>query len=138
MSHKVRVSALAGESQKASLGPAGISPTLFASDVPPKQFVEMRVVFPKELLASTGGARVEPGDGLQEIMDQEAAEAQSEAREAWLQRLHALFALLFVFFVDAVTVMMALVSRRYGGVWFGGGDGGFSGGGGGGGGGGAW
>jgi len=74
MSHKVRVSALAGQSQKASLGPAGISPTLFASDVPPKQFVEMRVVFPKELLASTGGARVEPGDGLQEIMDQGAAE----------------------------------------------------------------
>jgi len=55
MSHKVRVSALAGQSQKASLGPAGISPTLFASDVPPEQFVEMRVLSPRELLASTGG-----------------------------------------------------------------------------------
>jgi hypothetical protein len=128
------VSTLARESQKASLGPAGIFPTLFAIDVPPEQFVEMRVVFPREFLSSTGGARVEPGDGLQKIMDQEAAEAQSEAREARQTRLHALF----VFFVGAVTVMMALVSLRDVGVWFGGGDGGFSGGGGGGGGGGAW
>jgi hypothetical protein len=91
--------------------------------VPPEQFVEMRVVFRRELPSSTGGARVEPGDGLQEIMDQEAAEAQSEAREARQTRLHALFTLLFVFFVGAVTVMMALVSLRYGGVWFGGGGG---------------
>jgi uncharacterized membrane protein len=64
----------ASVSGKASLGPAWVSPTLFASDVPPEQFVEMRVVFPRELLSSTGGVRVEPGDGLQEIMDQEAAE----------------------------------------------------------------
>jgi uncharacterized membrane protein len=63
-----------------SLGPDKGSPTLLASDVPAGQFVEMRVVFPRELLSSTGGARVEQGDGLQQIMDEEAAEARSEAR----------------------------------------------------------
>jgi hypothetical protein len=47
-----------------SLGPDGVSPKLVASDVPAEQHVEMRVVFPRELLASTGGARLEPGDGL--------------------------------------------------------------------------
>src|SRR5215210_4506275 len=44
-------------SGKTSLGPDKGSPTLIASDVPAGQFVEMRVVFPRELLSSTG-ARV--------------------------------------------------------------------------------
>ena len=105
----------ASVSGKTSLGPDGVSPTLFASDVPAGQFVEMRVVFPRELLTSTGGARVEPGDGLQEIMDEEAAEARSEARKAWLQawlvRLQPLFGLLLV--VVSVGVM-AFVYQRYG------------------------
>src|SRR5918994_597135 len=67
-----------------SLGAGRVSPTLVASEVPPGQFVEMRVVFPRELLTSTGGARVEQGDGLQKIMDQEAADARSESRALWL------------------------------------------------------
>jgi uncharacterized membrane protein len=116
----------ASVSGKTSLGPDGIppdgippdgispdrvSPTLVASDVPAGQFVEMRVVFPRELLSSTGGARVEPGDGLQEIMDEEAAEARSEARRAWLMRLQPLFGLLLV----VVSVgAMAFVYLRYG------------------------
>ena len=79
-----------------SLGPDRVSPGLVASDVPPEQFVEMRVVFPRELLTSTGGARVEPGNGLKKIIDQEAAEAQSEARAVWFQRLQPLFGLLLV------------------------------------------
>jgi uncharacterized membrane protein len=106
----------ASVSGKTSLVPDGISPdrvspTLVASDVPAGQFVEMRVVFPRELLISTGGARVEPGDGLQEIMDEEAAEARAEARQAWLMRLQPLFGLLLV----VVSVgAMALVYLRYG------------------------
>ena len=112
----------ASVSGKTSLGPEGVSPrhvagdvpvspTLFASDVPAGQFVEMRVVFPRELLSSTDGARVEPGDGLQQIMDEEAAEAHSEARKAWLVRLQPLFGLLLI----VVSVgAMAFVYQRYG------------------------
>src|SRR5215204_4692186 len=101
----------ASVSGKTSLGPDGVSPRLVASDVPAGQFVEMRVVFPRELLSSTGGARVEPGDGLQQIMDEEAAEARSEARQAWLMRLQPLFGLLLVL----VSVgMIAFVYLRYG------------------------
>jgi uncharacterized membrane protein len=48
----------ASVSGETSLGPDKVSPTLVASDVPAEQFVEMRVVFPRELLSSTGGARV--------------------------------------------------------------------------------
>ena len=101
----------ASVSGKTSLGPDEVSPSLVAKDVPAGQFVEMRVVFPRELLSSTGGARVEPGDGLQEIMDEEAAEARSEARDAWLLRLQPLFGLLLVV-LSAGT--MAFVYLRYG------------------------
>jgi hypothetical protein len=45
----------ASVSGKTSLGPDGVSPRLVAKDVPAGQFVEMRVVFPRELLSSTGG-----------------------------------------------------------------------------------
>jgi len=54
---------------------------------------------------------VEPGDGLHQIMDEEAAEARSEARKAWLVRLQPLFGLLLV----VVSVgAMAFVYQRYG------------------------
>jgi uncharacterized membrane protein len=99
-------------SGKTSLGPDGVSPRLVASDVPAGQFVEMRVLFPRELLSSTSWARVQPGNGLKEIMAQEAADAQSEARQAWLVRLlQPLFGLLLV----VVSVgAMAFVYLRYG------------------------
>src|SRR5215203_343674 len=101
----------ASVSGETGLGPDRVSPTLVASDVPPEQFVEMRVVFPRELLTSTGGARVVQGNGLQKIMDQEAAEANSAARSLWLQRLQPVFALLLV----ALAVgLMAFVYLRYG------------------------
>jgi uncharacterized membrane protein len=101
----------ASVSGKTSLGPDKVSPTLIASDVPASQFVEMRVVFPRKLLTSTGGAMVEPGDRLKEIMDQEAAEARSAARQAWFLRLQPLFGLLLV----ALSVgILAFVYLRYG------------------------
>ena len=101
----------ASVSGKTSLGPDGVSPRLVASDVPATQFVEMRVVFPRELLSSTGGARVESGDGLQKIMNQEAVDARSEAREALFQRLQPLFGLLLVVLSLG---MMTFVYLRYG------------------------
>jgi hypothetical protein len=122
-------------------------------DVPDEQFVEMRVVFPRELLGSSGGATVEAGDGLEKIMDQEAAEARSEVRseerEALQQRqqsLKALLALLVIFGFGGAVLTLGFVawwfgwrdggSRYYGGGGHDGGGGGFSGGDGGGGG--AW
>ena len=101
----------ASVSGKTSLGPDKVSPTLVASDVPAGQFVEMRVVFPRKLLTSTGGARVEPGDGLNKIMDEEAAEAQSEASAVWFQRLQPLFGLLLLALGAG---LMAFVYVRYG------------------------
>ena len=58
------------------------------------------------------GARVESGDGLGKIMDEEAAEARDETREAWLQRLQPLFGLLLVALSVAA---VAFVYLRYGG-----------------------
>jgi uncharacterized membrane protein len=101
----------ASVSGETSLGPDKVSPTLVASDVPAEQFVEMRVVFPRELLSSTGGARVQAGNGLEKIMDQEAAEARSESLALWLQRLQPLFALLLVALAAG---LMMLVYLRYG------------------------
>ena len=96
---------------KTSLGPGKVSPTLVASDVPSGQFVEMRVVFPRELLSSTSGARVEQGNGLKKIMNQEAADARSVARAELFRRLQPVFALLFV----ALAVgLLAFVYLRYG------------------------
>jgi hypothetical protein len=74
------VSAPAGESQKASLGPAVSSPTLFASDVPPEQFVEMRVLSPRELLAPTGGQAGAWGWASGDHGPGGRGKAQSEAR----------------------------------------------------------
>lgn len=67
----------------------------------------MRVVFPRELLSSTEGARVEPGDGLQQIMKEESA----DARTAWLLSLQPLFGLILVVLA---AVMTGLVYLRYG------------------------
>ena len=130
---------------KTSLLPGGTTATLFAVDVPARQFVELRVVFPRELLTSTGGARVEQGEGRQKIMNEEDAEARSEAREAQQQRLKGLLALLLIFGFGGVVLTLGFVSWWFGwgggGTrWYGGhGDSSSGGGdGGGGGGGGAW
>ena len=51
------------------------SALLRAVDIPPKQFVELRAVFPRSLLTSTGGAKVRRGDALPRIVAEEAANA---------------------------------------------------------------
>ena len=50
---------------------------LRAVDVPPKQFVELRAVFPRSLLSSTGGTRVRTGNTLPRILEEEAADARA-------------------------------------------------------------
>ena len=46
--------------------------TLSAGDIPAHQWVELRVVFPRNLLTSTTGAKVVPGNGLAKILKEEA------------------------------------------------------------------
>jgi uncharacterized membrane protein len=98
-----------------SLGEDGVSLRLTASDIPAGQFVEMRVVFPRELLDSTGGASVRSGAGLQGILEEEAAEArrvEEERRNSRaLLRLLPLLALLS--FVPALS-FAAFLYPRYG------------------------
>jgi uncharacterized membrane protein len=65
-----------------TLGDDQVSPSLEASNVPAYRWVEMRVVFPTDLLFSTEGSTVVAGDGLELILqeeDQFAAEASDEA-----------------------------------------------------------
>ena len=52
----------------------GVTPTLYAANVGPSTFVEMRVVFPRDLLSSTAGATVHAGPGLEGILAEEEAE----------------------------------------------------------------
>ena len=64
------------------LGTDGVTPTLTAWSVSPNQFVEMRVVLPSSVLTTTDGAQVVEGNGLEEILAEEEAEANRGAREA--------------------------------------------------------
>ena len=59
----------------------GRGASLRAANVPPEHWVEMRVVFPRSLLQTTSGAREEQGDGLQEILDEEAEFAANAERD---------------------------------------------------------
>jgi len=54
-----------------TLGPDGVSPTLTASNIPPERWVEIRTVFPTEVLTSTAGATVVAGNGLDQILQEE-------------------------------------------------------------------
>jgi uncharacterized membrane protein len=54
---------------------------LRAQRVPAGQFVELRVVFPRDLLESVEGARVERGNGLAAIVDEERADAARFERD---------------------------------------------------------
>jgi uncharacterized membrane protein len=56
-----------------SLGDDEVSPSLQASNIPAEQWVEIRVVFPREELSATNGATVVPGDGLPTILAEEEA-----------------------------------------------------------------
>ena len=52
-----------------------------AVDVPPGQFVEARVLFPRLALVSTGGARVESGNALERIEAEELEDADRTERD---------------------------------------------------------
>lgn len=67
-----------------SLGADEISPSLEASNVPPYQFVEMRVVFPSDLLGSRDGVTSASGNGLDLILAEEQlfADEANDARDA--------------------------------------------------------
>jgi uncharacterized membrane protein len=54
---------------------------LRAVDVPPHQFVELRAVFPRSLLTSTGGTRVRRGEALPRIVAEEASAAAEFQRD---------------------------------------------------------
>ena len=68
----------------------GRGATLSAANVPAGRWVEMRVVFPRDLLDSTSGAELASGDGLQEIAEEEDELARQEAadrrRLEWLKQ----------------------------------------------------
>ncbi len=54
---------------------------LRALAVPAGQFVELRAVFPRRLLATTAGARVEPGRALPQILAEEREDASGYERD---------------------------------------------------------
>lgn len=73
-----------GVDGETSLGDAGVSPSLEARNVPSNQFVEIRVVFPPDLLASTQGVTLIAGAGQDIILgeEEEWAEQANDARAA--------------------------------------------------------
>ncbi|HJR86114.1 MAG TPA: DUF2207 domain-containing protein, partial [Acidimicrobiia bacterium] len=95
-----------------SLGADGIRPSLVAENVPPGQFVEMRVVFPRELLSSTAGATVIGGNRLADILAEEEAEAARDRRRAGLIRAAVIGLGLLTFLPGLIGV--AYIYFRYG------------------------
>lgn len=73
-----------GVDGETSLGDNGVSPSLVARDVPPHTFVEIRVVFPPDLLSTSEGVTVIAGAGLDTILEEEQEFAQdaNDARNA--------------------------------------------------------
>jgi len=67
---------------RTSLGADGVSPSLEAWHVPAHQFVELRVLLPRRVLAGTDGARVVTGAGKETIVGAEAALAAGARRAA--------------------------------------------------------
>ena len=101
-----------GVEGETSLGDDGASPDLIASDVPPYQFVEIRVVMPSVLLPDTSGATSMEGDGLEAILAEEGeyAEEANDARAAAGRGL--LWG--FIAFVVLTLGVGGLVYLRYG------------------------
>jgi uncharacterized membrane protein len=79
--------------------------------VPPKQFVELRVVFPRRLVDSTAGARVVHGPGLESIAAEEQAAVDAfehgrrKIRDALDHLPRTIAYLLFLAVAPAVLVM---------------------------------
>lgn len=94
------------------LGDDGVSPGLEARNVPPHRFVEIRVVFPPDLLTSSDGVTIAAGAGLDVILDEEEAWAE-EANDARAAARNGLIAGAVVF-VGLVGGAGGLVYTRYG------------------------
>jgi uncharacterized membrane protein len=60
---------------------AGERALLRAVDVPTRQFVELRALYPRSAFPSTAGMRVVAGDGLAEIVAEEQADADAYERD---------------------------------------------------------
>ena len=60
---------------------AGNHALLRALDIPAKQFVELRTLYPRNAFTSTGGMRVEGGNGLARIAAAEQADADAFERD---------------------------------------------------------
>ena len=81
------------------LGSDGVSPTLEASDVPAERWVELRSVFPSDLISSAAGARIVAGDGLEKIKAEEtqfAEDVEAAQRNAFIGFLIGVGAVLVV------------------------------------------
>jgi uncharacterized membrane protein len=67
---------------RTELGESGVEPRLEASGIPPGQFVEFRVAFPRPLLLGSEGGTTLPGNGLPFILQQEEQTAQAADEQA--------------------------------------------------------
>ena len=97
------------------LVPKGAGASLYAIDVPPQQWVEMRMTFPRSVLRSTRHARVAGGAAFADILAEEQALVEDDQREREARdrvlKLLPLAALLAI----APGIFIALwVWRRYG------------------------
>jgi Predicted membrane protein len=99
-------------SGETSLGESGVEPTLEARGIPPGEYVEFRVAFPRRLLASSDGATPIAGQGLPIILEEERRDA--EAAELRNARIRA--AVLWGLFFAVVPGLLAALAvyLRYG------------------------
>ena len=95
-----------------NLGADGVSPSLLANRIPAGQFVELRVMFPRDLLDSTTGAQVVPGNGEELILDDELRNAQAASREATFRRWAWVFGVVMA--IVPATVAVLWIYFRYG------------------------
>ena len=65
---------------------AGNRALLRALDIPAKQFVELRTLYPRSAFASTAGMRTAEGNGLEQIAAEERADAEAFERDQ--ERIH--------------------------------------------------
>ncbi len=101
-----------GVDGETSLGPEEVTPSLVANNVPAYQWVELRTVFPRALLASTDGATVVPGNGLEAILAEEEAFAEEASDATTAARTGLIWGSVFAVALSAG--LGSLVYFRYG------------------------
>jgi len=89
-----------------SLGTDRVRPSLEAANIPPGQFVEMRVMFPRRVLTSTAGATVINGDRAADIIAEEEEALASDRRRAGLIRT-------LVIGIGALTFLPGILGAAY-------------------------